>query len=433
MSLQTRLRLAIGSAVLVAVSLSLLVGAFLVRRSLEQAAFSGLKRQVTLLAHEDLHPAPGQFGRFLATQDERLSVLPQQQARLLLPDRPAGRITINEHDYLYATKDSGPDVVVLLRTASSVRSEGKPFWVALAAAGALGCLLATAAAAMLARSIARPVLRVARASSRLAEGRHPEPLPLAGPSELRSLAESFNTMAGQLTRARDAERSFLLSVSHELKTPLTAIRGYSEDLDEGVLTPERAVKVIRTEAARLERLIADILNLARLDQQRFDIHLETVDLAEIARESATRHAARARDLGVRIELQEGASSPTKADPDRLLQAVSNLVENALRCTPPGGTVTLAAAGSELTVKDTGPGIAPDEIPHAFDRFFLYRRYNGDRPVGTGLGLAIVRELVQAMGGEARVAASSTGTEFTICLPLAEGENQLDALHAFTQS
>jgi two-component system, OmpR family, sensor kinase len=286
---------------------------------------------------------------------------------------------------------------------------------------------------MLARSIARPVLRVARASSRLAEGRHPVALPLAGPSELRGLAESFNTMADQLKRARDAERSFLLSVSHELKTPLTAIRGYSEALDEGVLTPERAVKVIRTEAARLERLIADILNLARLDQQRFDIHPATVDLAEIARESASRHAARARDLGVRIELQQGESAPARADPDRLLQAVSNLVENALRCTPPGGTVTLAAAGGELTVKDTGPGISPDEIPHAFDRFFLYRRYNGDRPVGTGLGLAIVRELAQAMGGEARVANSSNGAEFTICLPPPESENQLDALHAFTQS
>jgi two-component system, OmpR family, sensor kinase len=433
MSLQTRLRLAIGSAVLVAVSLSLLAGAYLVRRSLEQTAFSGLERQVALLAHEDLHPAPGQFGRFLATQDERLSVLPQEQARLLLPDSRRGRITINEREYLYATKDSGPDVVVLLRTASSVRAESRPFWVALAVAGGIGCLLAAAVAAMLARSIARPVLRVARASGRLAAGRYPDALPLAGPSELRSLAESFNTMAGQLARARDAERSFLLSVSHELKTPLTAIRGYSEALDEGVLTPERAVKVIRTEAVRLERLIADILNLARLDQQRFDIHPDTVDLAEIARESASRHAARARDLGVRIELQPGESAPARADPDRLLQAVSNLIENALRCTPRGGTVTLAAARGELTVKDTGPGISPDEIPHAFDRFFLYRRYNGDRPVGTGLGLAIVRELVQAMGGEARVAASPTGTEFTICLPLPERENQLDALHAFTQS
>ena len=433
MSLQGRLRLAIGAAVLAAVSLSLLVGAYLVRRSLERTAFSGLQRQVALLSHENLHPAAGQFGRFLATQDERLTVLPVQQARLLVPESPTGRITIGGRKYLYATKRSGSDVLLLLRTASSVRAETRPFWLALAAAGGLGCLLAAAVAAMLARNIARPVLRVADASSRLAEGHEPERVPIAGPAELRGLAESFNTMADQLARARNAERSFLLSVSHELKTPLTAIRGYSEALDEGVLTPERAVKVIRTEAARLERLIADLINLARLDQRRFEIHLDTVDLAEIARETVGRHAAQARELGVRITLDEEEEAPARGDPDRVLQAVSNLVENALRCTPPGGVITLVARPGELTVKDTGPGIAPDEVPHAFDRFFLYRRYDGDRPVGTGLGLAIVRELVQAMGGEARVATTSTGARFTIRLPLPERGERPVALHAFTSS
>ena len=271
------------------------------------------------------------------------------------------------------------------------------------------------------------MLRVARASRRLATGDDPEPVPVPGPSEVRDLAQSFNTMAGDLARARAAERSFLLSVGHELKTPLTAIRGYSEALDEGVLTPERAVKVIRCEAARLERLIADLINLARLDQQRFDMHPATVDLVEIAHESATRHAARARDLGVRIDVQNGQPALATADPDRLLQAVSNLVENALRCTPSGGTVTLATAPGELVVRDTGPGIGADELPHAFDRFFLYRRYDGNRPVGTGLGLAIVRELAVAMQGDVRVASSSAGTEFTISLP------PPDALHAFTQS
>ena len=426
-SLRTRLQLAIGASVLAGVSVSSLVGAYLVRRSLEQNAFSGLQRQVGLLAQQDVHPAPGQLGRFLATQDERLSVLPKQQARLLLPDKPTGSITINGHDYLYATRASGNDIVVLLRTASSVRAESRPFWVALATAGGIGCLLAVAAAAVLARSIARPVLRVARASSRLAEGRDPEPLAIAGPTELQSLAASFNTMADQLRRARAAERSFLLSVSHELKTPLTAIRGYSEALDEGVLTPQRAVKVIRTEAASLERLITDLINLARLDQQRFDIHPRTVDLADVARESATRHATRARDLGVQLVVESDPSALATADPDRLLQAVSNLIENALRCTPRGGKVALVAQQGKLTVKDTGPGIAPDEVARAFERFFLYRRYNGNRPVGTGLGLAIVRELAQAMGGEARVATSPTGTEFTIALPVP------DALHAFTQS
>jgi two-component system, OmpR family, sensor kinase len=433
-SLQARLRLAIGAAVLGAVSLSLLVGAYLVRRSLEQSAFDGLRRQVALLADEQVHPPAGSFGRFLATQDERLSILPRKQARLLVPDHPTGRITINGRDYLYATKGSATDVVVLLRTASSVRAESEPFWIAFAAAGILGSIVAAGVAAVLARSISRPVLRVARASSRLAEGEEPEPLPLGGSRELHGLAQSFNTMAMQLARARSAERSFLLSVSHELKTPLTTIRGYSEALDEGVLTPERAGKVIRTEAARLERLIMDVINLARLDQRRFDIHPQPVDLAEIAHESATRHAARARELGVRLQVQEHDEPvPALADRDRLLQAVSNLVENALRCTPRGGMVTLAARAGELTVRDTGPGIAPEEVPRAFDRFFLYRRYNGHRPVGTGLGLAIVRELALAMGGDVAVASSSSGAEFTLRLPLPDRPNEHDALHAFTEA
>jgi two-component system OmpR family sensor kinase len=418
------LSLAIAASVLAAVSVSLLAGAYLVRRSIEHAALNGLRRQVALLANEDLRPSPGPLGRFLTTQDERLSVLPRRQARLLLPDSPAGRITVNGRDYLYATRWTDADAVVLLRTASSVRSDSRPFWFALAAAGALGCLLAAAVAAALARGIARPVVRVARASSRLATGESPQPLPVSGSRELRALAESFNTMADQLRRAREAERSFLLSVSHELKTPLTAIRGYAEALEEGVLTPGHAVKVIRTEAERLERLIADLLQLARLDPQPLDIRPTTVDLAEIARESATRHAARARELGVQLQLEQKSPAPASADPDRLLQAVSNLVENALRCTPAGGTVTLRAAAGRLAVSDTGPGIAAEEIPHAFERFFLHRRYNGHRQVGTGLGLAIVRELAQAMGGDVELESPpGAGTAFTIRLPLPEAESR----------
>jgi two-component system sensor histidine kinase BaeS len=425
-SLQGRLRFAIGVAVLAAVSLSLLVGAYLVRRSLEHAAFGGLRRQVALLAREDVHPPAGSFGRFLETQDERLSILPAKQARLLLPDASTGRITINGRNYLYATKPSGPDVVVLLRTASSVQAESEPFWIAFLAAGALGCLVAAALAAVLAHSIAQPVQRVADASSRLARGDDPGELPLNGSRELKGLAASFNAMASELARARTAERSFLLSVSHELKTPLTAIRAYSEALDDGVLAPTAAARVVYTEAARLERLILDLINLARLDQQRFDIHPEPIDLAEVAEEIAHRHAARARELGVALDIESpDGCVPARADRDRVLQAVSNLVENALRCTPPGGAVTLATGPGRLSVRDTGPGLAPEELPRAFDRFFLYRRYDGRRTVGTGLGLAIVRELAVAMGGDVDVVSSTDGTEFTIRLPLP------DVLHALT--
>jgi signal transduction histidine kinase len=425
-SLQTRLRLAIGVAVLAAVSLSLLVGAYLVRRSLERSAFDGLRRQVALLAREDVHPPAGSFGRFLATQDERLSILPAKQASLLLPGSPTGRITIDGRPYLYATKASGADVVLLLRTASSVRAESEPFWIALLAAGILGCLLAVALAALLARSIARPVQQVARASARLARGDDPDELPLEGSRELRELAASFNAMSSQLSRARSAERSFLLSVSHELKTPLTAIRAYSEALGDGVLAPHKAAGVIHTEAARLERLIVDLINLARLDQRRFDIHPEPIDLDAVAAEIASRHAARAHDLGVALEIdQSGNGATALADRDRVLQAASNLVENALRCTPAGGAVTLATSDGELRVRDTGPGLAPDELSRAFDRFFLYRRYDGRRAVGTGLGLAIVRELALAMDGDVDVASSTAGTEFTIRLPAP------DVLHALT--
>jgi two-component system sensor histidine kinase BaeS len=130
---------------------------------------------------------------------------------------------------------------------------------------------------------------------------------------------------------------------------------------------------------------------------------------------------------VQLHFEARSTAPAKADPDRLLQAVSNLVENALRCTPRGGRVTLAAKAGKLTVTDTGPGITQEEIPRAFERFFLYRRYNGDRLVGTGLGLAIVRELAQAMGGDVEVGSRpGAGVSFTIRLPLPQGENQSKA-------
>ena len=139
---------------------------------------------------------------------------------------------------------------------------------------------------------------------------------------------------------------------------------------------------------------------------------------------------------MQLELVSGTPALARADGERLLQALSNLVENPLRCTPRGGTVPLAAAAGELAVTDTGPGIAPEDVPHAFKRFFLYRRYDGNRPVGTGLGLAIVKELAQAMGGDVEVESSRSGTAFTIHLPLAHANSstapRVRRLHAFTQ-
>jgi two-component system sensor histidine kinase BaeS len=221
-------------------------------------------------------------------------------------------------------------------------------------------------------------------------------------------------MADQLAASRDAERAFLLSVSHELKTPLTAIRGYAEGLGEGAFEPAEAARVITTESARLERLVRDLLDLARMNRAEFAVRSELVDLAEVARESARRHEPTARSLGV--ELRAVADEAwVHGDADRILQIASNLVENALRETPAGGTVTVEAENGRLIVSDTGPGIPAEDLPHAFERFYLYDKIGRDRLIGSGLGLAIVRQLATAMGGSVDVESGPGGTTFTVRL------------------
>ncbi|HEY7208303.1 MAG TPA: HAMP domain-containing sensor histidine kinase [Gaiellaceae bacterium] len=426
-SLRGRLFWTIALAVLVSVSASLLLGAFLLERSLAHGALQGLGRQADLLAKGELRPATPRLGLFLATQEERLAVLPRRQAALLLPDsggeavaagrRAQGTVTVNGTHYLYAARPSGQNTVVLLRDAKLADADRRPLFLALLAAGGLGALLAAALAAFLARSIAGPVRRVAEGTRRVAAGEHPEPLPVEGSTELRTLAGAFNEMAVRLERAREAERAFLLSVSHELKTPLTAIRGYTEALQEGVLDADEAVQVIHAESSRLERLVADLLELARLNRLGFRVRREPVDLAVVAADVCSRHAARARELGVSLTSLTDGPAEAEADHDRVIQVASNLVENALRCTPAGGAVTVTAKPGELAVEDTGPGIAPEDLPRAFERFFLYRRYAADRPVGTGLGLAIVRELTAAMGGTVSVESGvQAGTRFVVRLP-----------------
>jgi two-component system OmpR family sensor kinase len=272
---------------------------------------------------------------------------------------------------------------------------------------------------LLARAISRPVRSVAEAARSLADGRSPEPLPATGARELALLATSFNDMAEQLARAQAAERSFLLSVSHELKTPLTAIRGYAEAVSEGAIEPEEAAETIVREAARLERLVRDLLDLARMNRSEFSVHAEPIDLAAVAREVAGRYDAQSRAFDVTLEAETPDTAPAIGDADRTVQVVSNLVENALRVTPPGGMVRIAAEPGKVTVEDTGPGLQPDEVPRAFERFFLYDRYGAERAVGSGLGLAIVKTLAEGMGGSVEV-ESDPGrlTRFVVRLPSA---------------
>jgi two-component system OmpR family sensor kinase len=261
---------------------------------------------------------------------------------------------------------------------------------------------------------------VADATRALAADERHDPLPTGGSSELAALARAFNHMTEQLAASREAERNFLLSVSHELKTPLTAIRGHAEALTEEVLTPVEAGGVIVREAARLERLVRDLLDLARLNHRRgFSVERSELDLGEVVQETALRYESQARVFDIELAAIVEPGARAIGDHDRVLQVLSNLVENALRITPPGGSVSVTAEPGRLVVSDSGPGLAPEDLARAFDRFYLYDRYASERKVGTGLGLAIVKELVDAMGGSVDVrSAAGAGTTFAVTLPAA---------------
>jgi signal transduction histidine kinase len=434
-SLRSRIYVGIAGTVLVSLVVTVVAGALLTRRSLESTAVAALERQVELIAaqrRED--PNRGvddELGRFLSTDAQRLAILTPAQADVLLPDGAAqdlrahaaasGSLDVRGTRFLFAARESGGETIVLLRPAASQSADWRPFALGLGLAGLVGAALAAVAAFVLARAVARPVARVSAASRSLAEGEAPQPLPLDGPPEVATLAASFNHLADELRRTQDAERAFLLSVSHELKTPLTAIRGHAEALQDNVLGPGPTGVVIEREAKRLERLVGDVLDLARLRRRAFSVRAEKVDLGELALAAFERHGPAARSFGVELEVLAEPDALALGDADRVLQALSNLVENALRSTPRGRSVRIVARPGRLEVVDDGPGLAAEELDRAFERFFLYDRYAGERRVGTGLGLAIVGQLAEAMGGTAEVRSEpGAGATFALVLPLPPG-------------
>jgi signal transduction histidine kinase len=437
-SLRARLLAAVGLVAVVCVALSLTIGAVLARRAVERNTLRDVSAQADLLADRE-RAALTPLGQELESVD---AVLDEQRERIVKPpvdgsspflradEAQALRrgqgvdevVTIDGTRYFYAARLVGGKALVLLRPTDTIRSAWLPHLEGLLLGAGAAVVLAVLAAFGLARAIARPVGRVAEATQRLAVEGKAAAVPVEGSRELAALATSFNEMADQLERARAAERAFLLSVSHELKTPLTAIRGYAEALAEGVLPPEEGIETIQREAVRLEALVQDLLQMARMNRSEFTVRSEPFDLAVAATEAVQRYEAKAREFGVVLEADGDGVAPATGDAERMLQVVSNLVENALRLTPAGGSVRIRTAPGTLTVEDTGPGLQAEELPHAFERFYLTSRYRGERPVGTGLGLAIVKQLVEGMDGRVEVTSVSGGpTRFTVRLPAAAAD------------
>ena len=331
-----------------------------------------------------------------------------------------GRTTYLGKRELYSYRTLPHRGLLMLRPQTS--AAWRPFLGDLLVAGAAGAALAALLSFLVARSIVRPIRRIGDATRAIASEASHEPLPREGTAELAALADAFNQMTKQLDASREAERDFLLSVSHELKTPLTAIRGYAEGLAEGAFDADEAARIIGIEAGRLERLVRDLLDLARMNRSEFSVRTEPVDLAEIVREVVRRHEGAAMQFGVAL-VAEADEAWVEADGGRLLQVASNLVENALRETPAGGAVTIRSEPGRLLVADTGPGIAAEDLPRVFERFYLYDKIGKDRPVGSGLGLAIVKQLVVAMGGGVAVESGlGRGATFVVSLRPAYGRS-----------
>ncbi|MGC4880079.1 histidine kinase dimerization/phospho-acceptor domain-containing protein [Micromonospora sp. DT43] len=298
-------------------------------------------------------------------------------------------------------------------------------WLPLLAGLAAGVV----AGLLLARRLARPIRVAATAAARLRAGDRAVRVPVEPPDEVADLAEALNGLAAALTTSEGRQREFLLSVSHELRTPLTAIRGYAEALADGVIEADGTADTGRTmlaEAQHLDRLIGDLLALARLEAADFPLEPVPVDLTRLAADAEPTWSGRCAAVGVsfRVEIP-GQPVSVYTDPGRIRQVVDGLLENALRVVPPGSPVVLAvrsvgadpAAGGVLEVRDGGPGFTDDDLAVAFERGALHERYRGVRKVGSGLGLALAAGLVRRLGGEIVAGhAPEGGAAFTVRLP-----------------
>jgi len=283
-----------------------------------------------------------------------------------------------------------------------------------------GVIVAAILGVYISRRLAQPVLDLSRAADAVSRGRYDVEVPsVQSGDEIGHLASRFREMASRLSEAEQQERNFLMSVSHELRTPLTAIRGHVDALREGV-ADDPAVRaasldVIASETARLDRLVGDVLDLAKLEANRFTLLQEEVDMEQLCDHAYAAFGEEARRRGIEYRRRFEATPTIVSDGDRVLQIISNLLSNAFRWTPDGGKVELELAAENgavsVAIDDSGPGIS------ARERERIFRPFWSQDHGGTGLGLAIARELALALGGKIDLESEpGKGSRFELVLP-----------------
>ena len=354
------------------------------------------------------------------------SVLPPDARRPGTP--PAFDLHVGGASYLGVAQPVvlGPyraGAIVVAEPESALRARWLQLFWALALAFGIGIPVAGVLILYYSRRIARPLEELASAADEVAAGHYDVAVPQrTWGSEVERLATRFDEMTTRLAESEQLSRNFLMSVSHELRTPLTAIRGHVSALREGVFEDEAArslsLEVVSEEALRLERLVGDVLDLAKLDARRFALLREEVDMRALCERAYATFAEEAKARDIEYDLELGEDAVLLTDGDRVLQIVTNLLANALHWTPAGGRVDLGLAVADgevtVTVADTGPGVQPDAVERIFRPF-----WSGDGG-GTGLGLTIARELALALGGRLELHSEpGKGSRFVLVLPVTQ--------------
>jgi signal transduction histidine kinase len=301
-----------------------------------------------------------------------------------------------------------------------------PAWLAIGSLPVIGLLIGVFLSILLSRSVTRPVSRLAEAAQAIGRRDLGYRVPAEGGRELKELAGSFNRMAGDLERAERARRNLTADIAHELRTPLSILEGNLRAMLDGVHRPsEEEIALLLEQTRHLNRLTEDLFDLSLAESGRLSLEPRELDLARLMKETAAHFEFAAHERGVALTLavEEGLPRPA-LDENRVRQVLDNLLANALRHTPGGGHVSLSARRipeercMEISVADTGAGIAPEDLGRIFDRFFRAEESRAGCRGGAGLGLAIVKALVEAQGGTAAVRSKGIGrgSTFTIRFP-----------------
>lgn len=323
-----------------------------------------------------------------------------------------------------AFPDAQVAAIVVAEPAAGLTEVLEDLLPRLVSSGFIGLAAALILGFTLSQSVAAPLRKIARAARSASRGNYRQRVPVTGPREVRDVAANFNRMTEEVQRSQQTLRDFLMNISHELKTPLTSIRGFSQAMVDGTIDDrdgiERSARIISDESTRVLRLVEELLDLSRIESRQSSMRQEDVPVSELLGHVAEVFALRAEESGVTLDIQPSAGLSVRGDFDRLEQVLNNLLDNAFRHTPAGGRVSVWARPVQrgfvqITVGDTGRGIPPDDLPHLFERF--YRAANGRNTRGYGLGLAITREIVRAHGGDIWATSEpGRGTQFVFTLP-----------------